>query len=75
MTGVQTCALPISKGLIRFGEPAAKELGITSDDIRDDDQWLAFMIEHPILIERPIIVINDTAIIARPLERILELGR
>ena len=64
-----------AKGLIRFGEPIAKELGIGLDDNRDENQWLAFMIEHPILIERPIVVINDKAIIARPLERILELGR
>ena len=62
-----------AKALIRFGEPVAKELGILFEDIRDDDQWLAFMIAHPILIERPIVVINNKAIIARPPQSALDL--
>ncbi len=64
-----------ARALIRFGEPVAKKLGIGFDNIRDDEQWLAFMIEHPILIERPIVVINNKAIIARPAERIFDLVR
>ena len=68
------CQLGIeAKALLRFGEPIAKELGIGIDDILDDDQWLAFMIHHPVLIERPIVVINNKAIIARPAERVLAL--
>jgi len=40
-----------------------------------DPEWIDVMIEHPILIERPIIVSGDQAVIARPAERIKELLR
>ena len=64
-----------AKNLIRFAEPTAKELGISIDDNRDENQWLAFMIQYPVLIERPIVVINNKAIIARPAERVFDLIR
>lgn len=38
-----------------------------------DAQWLEVLISNPILIERPIVVINGKAIIARPIEKIFEL--
>lgn len=62
-----------AKKLIRFGEPTAKALGITMDDIRDNDEWVAFMAEYPILVERPIVIINNKAVIARPPEILLDL--
>ena len=64
-----------ANGFIRFGELSAKDPGIGFDDIRDDDQWPAFMIQHPILIERSIVAVNNEAVIARCSEQILELGR
>lgn len=62
-----------AKKLIRFGEPAAKESRLTVDDIRDQQEWIAFMVRYPVLIERPIIVINNKAVIGRPAEAILEI--
>lgn len=38
-----------------------------------DGEWIDAMIENPILIERPIIVSGDKAVIARPTERIKEV--
>lgn len=39
----------------------------------DDEQWLDVLATHPILIERPIIVRGDFAVIGRPPEKVLEL--
>lgn len=38
-----------------------------------DDQWLDILIGNPELIERPIVVKDGKAVIARPAERIFEL--
>ncbi len=59
--------------LIRFGESIAKELGLTPGDERTDDQWLDLMVANPILIERPIVVIGDQAVVGRPPENVLTL--
>ena len=36
-------------------------------------QWLKVLNENPILIERPIVVMGDRAVVARPPERLAEL--
>lgn len=62
-----------AKALIRFAEPVAKELGISQDNSRTSEDWINFMVQHPILIERPIVSIDQKAVIGRPLERVIEL--
>lgn len=65
-------ALPVT-GIVRFGEAIAKELGLAADDARSSAQWLELLHAHPILIERPIVVIGGRAAIGRPPENVLAL--
>jgi arsenate reductase (glutaredoxin) len=57
--------------MMRTGEPVYAELGLAS--VTDRDALLDAMVSHPILIERPIVIRGDRAVIGRPPERLLEL--
>ena len=39
-----------------------------------DEQLVALMMEHPELIQRPIVVRGNKTVLARPVERLTELG-
>jgi arsenate reductase (glutaredoxin) len=56
--------------LVRKKEPLYKEK-YEGKEI-SDDEWLTILKENPILIERPIVVLGDKAIIGRPPETIIE---
>src|SRR4051794_20083611 len=58
------------RAMMRTGEDVYKELKLAS--VQGDDLLRAIS-EHPILLERPIVVQGDRAVIARPPERLLEL--
>jgi arsenate reductase len=58
------------RAIVREKEPVYAELGLASAG-RDD--LLDAMTEHPILIQRPIVIKGDRAVVARPPERVLEL--
>ena len=58
------------RAMMRTGEAVYKELGLAD---ADRDRLLDAMVEHPILIERPIVIRGDRAVIARPPERLNEL--
>lgn len=55
---------------LRKGEAVVKDIGL---DVRDDAAVLDAMAAHPILIERPIVVTDKGAVIARPPERAREV--
>lgn len=56
--------------MMRTGEPVYKELSL---DSADAGQLFDAMAENPILIERPIVIRGDRAVIGRPPERLLDL--
>ncbi|UIR54804.1 arsenate reductase (glutaredoxin) [Sphingobacterium sp. SRCM116780] len=57
--------------LIRQKEPLFQEK--FQDLLLTEEEWIDIMLEHPILIERPIVVKDGKAVIGRPLEKIVNL--
>ena len=57
--------------IVRKGEETYK-LNFAGKTLRDD-QWLDALARNPILIERPIVVKGDRAVIGRPPENVLDL--
>lgn len=57
--------------IIRKGEAIFKE-EFKGKDL-SDEQWIEAMVQHPRLIERPIIINGNRAVIARPTEAIDEI--
>jgi arsenate reductase len=56
--------LPV-RDILRKTEVEYKEFGLNSDNI-SDAKILQLIHEHPILLQRPIVIINNRAMIARP---------
>ena len=67
---VQKLGLP-AEALVRKGEVVFKE-HYAGRTLTEDD-YLDAMAAHPILIERPVVIKGDRAVIARPPEKLLEL--
>ena len=57
--------------LLRSKEKEFKELAFTPDT--PDDEVIAAIVANPGLLNRPIVVVGDKAVIARPIEKALEL--
>lgn len=49
------------------------DLGITTSDVATDDGVVAVLLAHPALLQRPIVVKGERAVIGRPTERVTEL--
>jgi len=60
------------RALMRTKEDAYEEAGL-ADAKLTRKQLIAAMVEHPILIERPIVVNGARAAIGRPPEKVLEI--
>jgi len=62
------------RDVLRRREPLVAELGLDDEDALSDDASLITLIaEHPRLLQRPIVVRGDRALLARPVDRVLEL--
>lgn len=61
-----------ARELLRTREPAYRELGLGSREL-SDDELLDAMAAHPELVQRPIVVRGERAILARPADRVREL--
>ena len=57
--------------IVRRGEDSFKQ-NFAGKSL-NDDEWLEALAEYPILIERPIVVKGDQAVIGRPPENVLDL--
>jgi arsenate reductase len=49
------------------------ELGLRGEDYVTREQVVALLLEHPELMERPVVIRDGRAVIARPSERVAEL--
>src|SRR3712207_1349325 len=58
--------------VLRRREPLVAELGLDGQ-LPPDDELIALMAEHPVLVQRPIVERGDRAVLARPPERVLDL--
>ena len=58
--------------ILRKGEQEFKDLGL-GDATKTDEELIAAMVAHPILIERPIVIAGDKAALGRPPEQVLDI--
>lgn len=61
-----------ARQLLRTGEEEYKTLGL-ADSTLAEQQLIEAMVKYPRLIERPILVAGDQAVVGRPTEKLLEI--
>lgn len=60
------------RDIIRTGEEIYKELDLKNRDL-DDDELIDLMVQYPDLVQRPILEIDNRAVLGRPTERMTAL--
>jgi arsenate reductase len=60
------------RDILRKSEPVYRDLGLASGEF-SDAQLISLMVEHPDLMQRPIVERGDRAILGRPTENVEEL--
>lgn len=63
--------LPYEK-IVRVKEDVYIELKLSEKSLTDKE-WISVLMKHPVLLERPIFIHGDKAIIGRPSELVLEI--
>lgn len=61
-----------ARQLLRTGEEEYQTLGL-ADTSLSEEQLIEAMATHPRLIERPILIVGDKAVVGRPPEKVLEI--
>lgn len=59
--------------VIRWDEKILQEKGISRASGLSEDALIDLILEHPILLQRPIVIADDRAIVGRPPEKVMEL--
>ncbi len=57
--------------VVRKNEPVYKDLKIA--EVIDEDELIRLIIENPSILQRPIVEVGDRAVLARPVEKAIEL--
>jgi arsenate reductase (glutaredoxin) len=59
--------------LVRTGDPGFADLDLDPQGVRSVDQVIDLLMAHPELMQRPVVVRGNRAVIARPIERVAEV--
>jgi arsenate reductase len=59
--------------LVRTDDAKFKTLGIPKADVTTREQVIDVLLAHPEVMQRPVVFVDDRAVIARPSQRVLEL--
>lgn len=61
-----------ARDLLRTTEPLYREADLDDEGLSEDD-IIDAIIEYPALLQRPIVIVGDRAVIGRPPSRVLEI--
>ena len=66
-------AIPDAPSALVRKDKRFQALGLSAGDYETKDQVVSVLLEHPDLMERPVVFRGERAVIARPSEKVLEL--
>ena len=61
-----------ARELLRSGEDAYRQAGLDESDL-DEDAVIRAICDYPVLLQRPIVISGERAVIGRPPSRVLEI--